>query len=57
MGAEAIPATGCGECESVGPGVSVGVTEGDAPIRREGVGVGVSVGVCEEVTDEVGVGL
>ena len=57
MGAEAIPATGCGECESVGPGVSVGVTEGDAPIRREGVGVGVSVGVCEEVTDEVSVGL
>jgi len=46
---------GVGDEESVGPGVSVGVTEGEAPIRRVGVGLGVSVGVPEEVTDEVGV--
>jgi len=44
-----------GDEESVGPGVSVGVTEGEAPIRSVGVGLGVSVGVTEEVTDEVGV--
>jgi hypothetical protein len=44
-----------GEGESVGPGVSVGVTDGEAPIRREGVGLGVSVGVMEEVTEGVGV--
>ena len=44
-----------GEAESVGPGVSVGVTEGDAPIRREGVGEGVPVGVTDEVTEPVGV--
>ena len=44
-----------GEGESVGPGVSVGVTEGDAPVRRDGVGVGVSVGVTDAVIDDVGV--
>jgi len=33
----------------------VGVTEGDAPIRSDGVGEGVSVAVMEGVTDEVGV--
>jgi hypothetical protein len=54
-GATPIPATGLGIGESVGPGVSVGVTEGDAPIRREGVGLGVSVGVGEGVIEEVGV--
>jgi hypothetical protein len=46
-----------GDGESVGPGVSVGVTEGDAPIRRLGVGLGVSVGVIEDVIDDVGVGV
>jgi hypothetical protein len=46
-----------GDAESVGPGVSVGVTEGDAPIRRVGVGVGVSVGVTEDVIEDVGVGV
>ena len=50
-------AIGLGEDESVGPGVSVGVTEGDAPIRRLGVGLGVCVDVCDGVTDNVGVGL
>jgi hypothetical protein len=58
-GPPAIPASGLLECvgdgESVGPGVSVGVTEGDAPILRVGVGEGVSVGVTDEVTDPVGV--
>jgi hypothetical protein len=55
----AIPARGLeeGDGESVGPGVSVGVTEGDAPIRRLGVGLGVSVGVTEDVIDDVGVGV
>jgi hypothetical protein len=57
----AIPANGFTECvgeaESVGPGVSVGVTEGEAPIRRVGVGEGVSVGVTDDVTDPVGVGV
>jgi len=53
----AIPATGFAEGESVGPGVSVGVTEGDAPIRRVGVGLGVELGVTEEVTDTVGEGV
>ena len=48
---------GVGDEESVGPGVSVGVTEGEAPIRRVGVGLGVSVGVTDDVTDEVGVGV
>ena len=56
-GAAPIPATGLGLGESVGPGVSVGVTDGDAPMRREGVGLGVSVGVCEGVTEEDGVGV
>ena len=59
-GPPAIPANGFTECvgeaESVGPGVSVGVTEGEAPIRSVGVGEGVSVGVTDEVTDPVGVG-
>jgi hypothetical protein len=41
--------------ESVGPGVSVGVTEGDAPIRSVSVGVGVGVGVWLDVTEFVGV--
>ena len=58
-GPPAIPASdfieGVGEVESVGPGVSVGVTEGEAPIRNVGVGDGVSVGVTDEVTDPVGV--
>ena len=58
-GPAAIPANGfvecVGEAESVGPGVSVGVTDGDAPILRVGVGEGVSVGVTDEVTDPVGV--
>ena len=53
-GAAARPATGFGVLESVGPGVSVGVTEGDAPIRSDGVGVGVSVGVIDDVTETVG---
>jgi len=57
IGAAARPATGFGEGESVGPGVSVGVTEGEAPIRRVGVGLGVSVGVTLAVIDEVGVGV
>ena len=51
------PARGLGLGESVGPGVSVGVTEGDAPIRSDGVGVGVSVGVMDEVTEIVGEGV
>jgi serine acetyltransferase len=46
-----------GDEESVGPGVSVGVTEGEAPIRRVGVGLGVSVGVTVAVIDELGVGV
>ena len=58
-GPPAIPASdfieGVGEVESVGPGVSVGVTEGEAPIRNVGVGEGVLVGVTDEVTDPVGV--
>jgi hypothetical protein len=52
-----IAETGLGEEESVGPGVSVGVTEGDAPIRRLGVGLGVGVGVIDGVNDDVGVGV
>jgi len=60
-GPPAIPAKGIVECvgeaESVGPGVSVGVTEGDAPIRKVGVGEGVAVGVTDEVTEPVGVGV
>lgn len=48
---------GVGDEESVGPGVSVGVTEGEAPMRRVGVGLGVSVGVTDDVIDEVGVGV
>ena len=55
-GPVAIPATGRGLGESVGPGVSVGVTEGDAPMRRLGVGVGVDDAVPLGVTEEVGVG-
>ena len=57
-GPAAIPARGFDEDEgeSVGPGVSVGVIDGEAPIRREGVGVGVDEGVGEAVTDSVGVG-
>ena len=51
----AMPAKGLGDGESVGPGVSVGVTEGDAPIRNEGVGLGVGLGVMDEVTEGVGV--
>ena len=55
----AIPARGLkdGDGESVGPGVSVGVTDGEAPIRRLGVGVGVSVGVTDDVIDQVGLGV
>ena len=53
----AIPATGFAEGESVGPGVSVGVTEGEAPTRRVGVGLGVELGVTEEVIDTVGGGV
>lgn len=36
-----IAAKGLDDGESVGPGVSVGVTEGEAPMRRDGVGLGV----------------
>ena len=50
-----IAATARGLGESVGPGVSVGVMEGDAPRRRLGVGVGVDEGVPLGVTEEVGV--
>ena len=62
LGAETVtgaarPARGLGLGESVGPGVSVGVTEGDAPMRSDGVGVGVSVGVTDEVTEMVGDGV
>jgi hypothetical protein len=58
-GPGAIPATifALGLGESVGPGVSVGVTDGEAPIRRVGVGDGVSVGVTEDVIDDVGLGV
>jgi len=41
----------------VGPGDSVGVAEGEAPIRRLGVGDGVELGVGLGVTDDVGVWL
>jgi hypothetical protein len=41
--------------ESVGPGDSVGVIEGEAPMRRVGVGVGVGVAVWLGVIDSVGV--
>ena len=41
----------------MGPGVSVGVTEGEAPMRRLGVGVGVELGVTDGVTDRVGEGV
>lgn len=41
----------------MGPGVSVGVTEGEAPMRRLGVGVGVELGVTDGVTDRVGDGV
>lgn len=62
LGAETVPgaarpARGLGLGESVGPGVSVGDTEGDAPMRSDGVGVGVSVGVTDEVTEMVGDGV
>jgi hypothetical protein len=62
LGAETVigaasPARGFGLGESVGPGVSVGVTDGEAPMRSDGVGVGVSVGVTEEVTEIVGEGV
>ena len=50
-----IAATARGLGESVGPGVSVGVTEGDAPRRRLGVGLGVDEGVPLGVIEEVGV--
>ena len=62
LGAETVtgaasPARGLGLGESVGPGVSDGDTEGDAPIRSEGVGLGVSVGVTDELTEIVGEGV
>jgi hypothetical protein len=58
-GPAAIPATtfALGLGESVGPGVSVGVIDGEAPIRRVGVGDGVSVGVTDDVIEDVGVGV
>ena len=49
-------ALGVGEFESVGPGVSVGVTEGDARNDRVVVGVGVLVGVWLGVSVGVGEG-
>ena len=52
-----IGSTECvGDGESVGPGVSVGVIDGEAPIRSVGVGVGVPVAVGEGVSEEVGLG-
>ena len=52
----AIPATGLGDGESVGPGVSVGVTEADARNDRLGVGVGVEEEDGLGVETGVGVG-
>ncbi len=59
LGAETVidAIRGFGVLESVGPGVSVGVIDGDAPIRKDGVGLGVSVGVMEDVTEIVGEGV
>lgn len=57
IGTVFIPATGLGDGESVGPGVSVGVIEGEAPMRSVGVGLGVFEAVGLGVIEEVGVGL
>jgi len=52
----AIPASGMGEDESVGPGVSEGVTEAVARNDRLGVGVGVEEEDGLGVESGVGVG-